>query len=168
MKKILTFFYFVISLQTVLAQIPQEDSLIKILSLTKVDSVKVNALVRLSSYNQSSQQGLNFAMAALQLSLKIKYAKGEAAALEQIGDHYVRVSNYLRALYYFLEELKISEIIHYTNGISISNGFIGYINMHQGDFEKALMYYRKANAVNNKDFTRLAILHGYGICIYVS
>ena len=58
MKKILTFFYFVISLHTVLAQIPQEDSLIKILSLTKVDSVKVKALVRLSSFNQSSQQGL--------------------------------------------------------------------------------------------------------------
>ena len=74
MKKIVTFFYFVISLHTVLAQIPQEDSLIKILSSTKVDSVKVNALVRLSSYNQSSQQGLNFAMAALKLTLKIKYA----------------------------------------------------------------------------------------------
>lgn len=161
MKKILTFFYFVISLHTVLAQIPQEDSLIKILSLTKADSVKVNALVRLSSFNQSSQQGLNYAMAALQLTIKIKYEKGEAAALEQIGDHYVRVNNYSRALYYFLEELKVSENIHDTNGISISNGSVGSINMYLGDFEKALMYYRKADAVNNNDFTRLAILHGY-------
>ena len=76
-----------------------------------------------------------------------------------MGDHFVRISNDSRALYYFLEELKISESIHDTNEISISNGSIGYIHMVQRDLEKALNYYRKADAVKNNDFTRMAILH---------
>ena len=161
MKKIILLFYFLIELQTAFTQAPQIDSLKKLLASTKEDTIKVEALVKLSFYDQTFQHGLDLAEEALQLSRKIKYKKGEAHALHQLGNQYgLGISNYPRALYYYLEALKIEEDLNDINGIASSYQSIGSIYLQQGDYEKALMYSRKANAMyHNNDFYRLAGLH---------
>ncbi len=142
------------------AQAPQIDSLNKLLDSAKEDTTKVNALVKLSFYDQNFQHGLNLAEEALQLARKIKYEKGEANALHQLGNQFEAISNFPRALYYFLEAFKIRQNINDINGVASSNESIGFVYMQQGDYEKALMYYHKANAMYNNAFYRLAVLHG--------
>ncbi|MCX6225542.1 MAG: hypothetical protein NTV01_12465 [Bacteroidia bacterium] len=86
MKKIFLLLFFSLSVVRISAQAPQVDSLYRLLAATKEDTVKVMTLVKLSFYDQSLQHGLDLAQEGLVLARKIKYEKGEAACLHQIGN----------------------------------------------------------------------------------
>jgi tetratricopeptide (TPR) repeat protein len=163
MKKILLYLIFSISIVRISAQVPQVDSLKKLLASTKEDSVKVMALVHLGFYEQSFQLGLDLAQEGLALAQKIKYEKGEAACLHQIANQYSSISNYPIALHYYLTALKIRERINDKKEIPDSYFCIGFIYQEQGDYKNAIKYYQKAEDMHIADSYRLALINsGFG------
>jgi tetratricopeptide (TPR) repeat protein len=104
-------------------------------------------LVRLSFYDQSFQHGLDFAEKALQLAQKLKFEKGQANSLHQIGNQYFSISNYSLSLHYYVEALKIRERISDTRGIAVSHLSIGSIYQLQGDYLNAIRYIQKAESM---------------------
>ena len=168
MKRIWLFLLFNLSVVTVLAQAPQIDSLKKLLAITKEDTVKIAALVKLSFYDPTFQHGLDLAEEALILARKIKYEKGEADCLHQVGNQYWFISNYPMALHYYLEALKIRERIDDKNGLAISYSGVGLIYKEQGDYKNAIDYFRKALPMYAGDKYRFALNNAYVADVYAA
>ena len=166
-KKTFLFLVLTLSVFKISAQAPQVDSLIKLLTTTKEDTVKVMVLVKLSFYDQSFQHGLNLAQEGLTLARKIKYEKGEAASLHQMANQYVMINNDPIALHYFFEALKIREHINDKNGIASSYSSIGFIYQRLGDYKNAIIYMQKAVSMHPDDNYRLAITNSNLGDIYV-
>lgn len=167
MKKIFLFLILTFSVFKISAQAPEIDSLNKLLHSTIPDTTRVEVLRQLSFYDQTFQHGLDWSTEGLALARKIKYEKGEAGCLKQIGNQYYGVSNYSMALHYYLESLKIRERIKDINGIANSNHGIGAIYFEQGDYRKSLSYYEKALLMHPVDNYRLAIVNqDYGDCYF--
>ena len=161
MKKIFLLLVFILFVMGISAQIPQVDSLNKLLASTREDTVKVMALARLSFYDQSFQHGLDLAQKGLALARKIKYKRGEAACFQQIGNQYNMISNWPVALNYFLQSLKIREQLNDKNGMASSYMGVGGIYKAQGDYTNAINYYQKADSINPGNIYRSAIIHSY-------
>ena len=66
------------------------DSLQKVLAQSKEDTLKVNTLVALcrAHANISPAEGFIYGQQALDLAIKLNYAKGQAYALKYIGNCY--------------------------------------------------------------------------------
>jgi len=167
MKKLFLFLLLSVSLVRISAQIPQVDSLKKLLATTKEDTVKVMVLIKLGFYDQSFQHGLDFAREGLALSRKIKYEKGEAAALHQIANQYIMINNDPIALQYYLKALKIREHINDRNCIASSYSAIGVIYLRLGDNKNAIVYIQKALSMYQDDNYRKALSNSYLGNIYV-
>ncbi len=155
MKKIFLFLILTFSVFKISAQVPVIDSLNKLLNTTIPDTTRVEVLRKLSLYDQTLQNGLDLCTKGLVLARKIKYDKGEAACLHQIGNQYASINNFSMALHFYLEALKIRERINDINGIAHSNHGVGIIYYEQGDCRKAISYYEKALVMKPVDNYRL-------------
>lgn len=149
-----------------MAQAPQLDNLYELLATTKEDTVKVMTLVKLGFYDQSFQRGMDFVQEGLILARKIKFEKGEAACLHQIGNQYRSISNFPIALHYYLDALKIWERIKDKNSIARSYNSIGTIYKEQGDYKNAIIYYQKAGSLHPDDFW-LALMNTHLGDVYI-
>jgi len=143
----------------VFSQTPQVDSLNELLAATKTDIIKVDVLCKLSFYDPSFQHGLDLAQEGLALSRKIGYQKGEANCLHQVGNQYWTISNFPMALHYYLESIKIRELIHDDTGMAVSLFSIGNIYQEQEDFKNALTYFRRAISSRKVSTYREALLN---------
>ena len=161
MKKLFLVLLFSVFILGIFAGIPQVDSLKKLLVTAKNDTVKVMALVKLSFYDQSFQHGLDYAEEGLALARKIKYAKGEAAALHQIGNQYDMIANEQKSLHFHLQALKIREHINDRNGMASSFNSIGLGYKRLGDYKTAISYIRKSVSLNVNDNYRLGLTNSY-------
>ena len=159
MKKIFLSCILCLSLINIFAQGPDVDSLKKLLALTKEDTVKVNLLVKLCFYDPSFQQGLNYAEEGLALARKIGYEKGEGDCLHQMGNLYFYISNYPKALHFYLEGLKIREKYKNKNKLLGSYSSIASILRKQGDYKKAIVYFQKGLALGADDKYRLSLVN---------
>lgn len=139
------------------ARAPEIDSLNKLLATTKEDTTKINTLCKLSFYDQSFQHGLDYAEEALRLARQIKYEKGEADCLHQIGNQYSVINNFALTLQYFLEALKIREYLNDKLGIARSYNAIGYVYIQLEDYKKAIEYCKRADSIKIFDNYRCAI-----------
>jgi tetratricopeptide (TPR) repeat protein len=157
MKKLMLLILSVIYINILFAQLPQVDSLSKILASTKNDTLKVNLLVKLSFYIPNFERGLDFANSAYQLAKKIHYEKGEANALHQIGNCYISISNYPASLHYFVESLEKSEQIDDKKSIAVSYVSIAGVYQLQEDYQNAISYLRKAESTTIQKNYQLAI-----------
>ena len=165
MKKIYLFIILTVSVYKISAQVPEIDSLNKLLHTTIADTSRVEVLRKLSYYEPSFQHGLDLALEGLTLARKIKFEKGEADCLRQIGNQYLSISNFSMALHYYLESLKIRERIKDINGIANSNHGIGLVYYEQGDYRKAISHYEKALLMQPIDNYRLAlVMQDFGRC----
>lgn len=153
MKHILTllFFTFHFSFLTLCeAQEKQSqthiDSLLAQLPKAKEDSNKVNLLVDLSfTYvDTNPDEGINYGKASLTLAEKLNWKKGMADANMRIGNNCVIISDYPKALEYFLKALNIFEEVGNKTGIAKDLSNIGIVYHYQADYPKALEYYFKA------------------------
>jgi tetratricopeptide (TPR) repeat protein len=158
MKKLFLVLLFSVSIIRISAEIPQVDSLKKLLATTKEDTVKVMALVKLSFYDQSFQHGLDLAQEGLALARKIKYEKGEAAALHQIANQYIGINDPI-ALHYYLKALKIGEHINNKNSMAASYNAIGIIYQRIGDYKNAIIYMQKAVSMHQDNIYLLALVN---------
>ena len=122
------------------------DSLLIELARSKEDTNKVNILNLLSSsyFLINPDSGHTFANNAYKIAIRLKWSKGIANSLTNIGISYWLKSDYPKALDYLFKSLKIYEEIGNKWGISKNLGNIGMVYYNQNDYSKAIDYYSRA------------------------
>ena len=125
------------------------DSLNRQLSIITVDTSRVNILIDLSAeyakydfYDFDSS--IMYGQQALVLAKKIKFHKGEAYALKQLGTTNYQKENRLEALDYYNQSLKVFEEMKNMKGISNMYNNIGAIYSNQDNKEMGLENYLKS------------------------
>lgn len=151
------------------------DSLIKIVSLSKNDTLKINALNLLSAEYKNSNNYLNAikhseeakttALSALKESTPSTVTKSLkqllSDALNDLGTIYQSQSEFETALENFQEALKIRQEIKDLKGAARTTLNIGINYRNQGDYPKALDNYFKALKIYEKTDDKKGIGQAY-------
>jgi tetratricopeptide (TPR) repeat protein len=95
------------------SQAPTIDSLKRVISKTKIDSVKVNTLVELSRVylDIDLNQAIEYGKQARKLAKKADFKKGQGNAYKAIVIGYYRQSNYPEAIVQYQNALDIYQKI---------------------------------------------------------
>lgn len=131
------------------AQNKKVDSLLTVLDNTVTDSARVKILNNISSeFNLSNPlKGMEYAKLALKLAQKIKYAKGESIALDNMAEGYNFTGNFNKAMEIYLDELVVDEKANNPRGMASTLMNIGILHSQQKDFQQALVYYLKTDSL---------------------
>ncbi len=141
------------------------DSLIKRANASADDTSKVNLLINLASdlYFEKRKDttnfnnGLKFADQALRLSEKLKFSKGKAYALLQVGNAYFKTENNVKAFEYFQIALKLGEQLNLSEVIAGAANKIGYIHCFvMNNPAKSKPYFEKALAIHKQSGNKKA------------
>ncbi len=111
--------------------------------------VSLNSLSKEIIKNDISQS-LIYARKALELANELKYPKGVAYSLKNIGLVQYYQGDYLEVLNSWTKSLKIFETIHDTIGIATLVNNLGAIYYSQGSNVKALDYYLRSLSISEK------------------
>ena len=145
------------------AQYPVPDSLKAALKEAKEDTIKFNILLNISSYylDSAPEGAVSYGMQALELARKLKYQRGSALALKNIGSAYYFRGNTPAALDYYNQALVIYDSLDDLVGkAKILNNF-GTIYYMNGADDKALENYFKSLEVAEKIGALPDIATGY-------
>jgi two-component system, NarL family, sensor kinase len=148
MKNVLYSFLFVLSAGVSCAQ-SNIDSLLLSLKTEKEDTNKVNHLNDLLWELMDTDTGLVYGNQALILSQKLKWNKGTAETLRNIGTYYYSRANYPQSLDYYLRSLKMEEAGGNKKGIASCLSNIGLVYKSEGAYNKALDYYSDAFEIDS-------------------
>jgi tetratricopeptide (TPR) repeat protein len=139
------------------------DSLKKLVSTTRQDTIRVQAYIGLSDeyawyYPDTS---LSYAMPGLALAKKIRYEMGELRMLFAMSEALATQYNYSRALQLRFQALELAKKLNMPEGIALAYFLIGTVYADSRiDDEKALFYYRKSMASHNTLFPRAEVMYG--------
>ena len=130
------------------------DSLLRIFEKAPADSHKIKTAILISAQHSNVDHSLYWANHALSLSKKYKWRRGEGKSHDQVSAVYNRVSNYPKVMEHLLPALEISEETgDYWEAVALLRK-IGRVFAKQGDYDNALVYYRRVVQVcrqNNFD-----------------
>lgn len=136
------------------------DSLLKIIKTTDIDTVKVNALNKLSKtfFYIDPQRIKIYAEQGIDLAKKINYSRGIADCTNNLGLYYYSQQDFVKSLKLHLAALGIYDSIGYFKGSAIAYLNIGIINYSQGNFDNSIEYFTKALNVFSelKDYQKVA------------
>lgn len=144
------------------AQQPVIDSLQRVLSVSRIDTAKVNIYNALAhEFRESNPDSTQFyAAKALQLSDKSRYEFGMANALLNKGNAFVILSDYPKARQNFLAAQKHFENLlgsgsdiaenRIQNGLARAYASAGVVFSEENDYSKALENYFKALKIYQK------------------
>ncbi|HKK41980.1 MAG TPA: tetratricopeptide repeat protein, partial [Bacteroidales bacterium] len=109
----------------------------------KDDTVKVKLLIQIcdSLYRTKPEKTIKYATEALDLSIKLKFRKGEAYAEKSLGMGYYIKADYVKANDHFQKALNIFGLIHDKVGQSNMLSNLGTLYNNKGADAKALDYY---------------------------
>jgi serine phosphatase RsbU (regulator of sigma subunit)/DNA-binding CsgD family transcriptional regulator len=146
LKKILVLFVICIfwNKNSIQSQSFEIDSLLTELNQAKEDTTKVNILNNISYqfyFVGDFDTELKYAEDALNLAKKLKWKKGIAHALKNIGSAYDDKGNYIEALEYYTQSIKLFEEIGSKKGIADTYNNIGSVYVNQGNYVEALKKY---------------------------
>ncbi len=112
----------------------------------KEDTSQVNLLNRLAMSIRESDHDLaaKYAQSALELSEKLGYLKGKAAALGNLGWVSYRKTDFVGTLQYSIEAMKISEQIGDKAEMARSMNNIAAVSYEQKQYDKAIADFRHA------------------------
>lgn len=132
--------------------IDQIDSLKKQLKQSKVDTNKVNLLIKLSYYSSrfNPNEGLEYGTNALELAKELDWEKGLSAAYSSVGTNYYALSDYNNSINYYKESLKLSRKNNSEEKIASALFNIGICYDNLGQFDKALDYFFQALEINEQ------------------
>lgn len=157
MKKILVFGLMAIcAIHLVFAQAENDEKTIEQLKddleNANTDSFKVNLLHTLSyTYMYiKPDSAVYYAKEGLELAEKLKWEKGEAKCLNDIGLTQQFMGNYPKAMESFLKSLKISEERNDKKQVSRSLDCIGNLYIAQGEYRKGLGYLFKEKEIQEQ------------------
>jgi len=113
---------------------------------------KIDYMIELSElyFEISLKKSADYADSALLESRKTNYKKGEADALNKIGNIHWITSNFNAAMESYLEALDIREEIGDSAGIAGCYNNLGIIASEFNDFDIAIEYTQKAYVINSK------------------
>jgi class 3 adenylate cyclase/lipopolysaccharide biosynthesis regulator YciM len=129
------------------------DSLKSIVETDAKDTAMVSTLNALSIEalnNKNIPEALIYAKQANELAGSLKYNKGEAYALKNIGLAEYYQGNYEKVFEFWTKSLKEFESIPDTLGIANMSSNLGVIYYDQGGYVKALSYYLKSLSYSEK------------------
>ena len=119
------------------------DSLKAVVERGKKDSTTVNSLNELSSALLAEgefEESLRFAAKAEALADEIKFTKGKAYALKQIGLVHYYQGNYLEVFDDWTKSLENFEVINDSVGIANLLTNLGTVYYSQGSYDKAIEF----------------------------
>ncbi|MEO6550092.1 MAG: tetratricopeptide repeat protein [Ferruginibacter sp.] len=127
----------------------QIDSLKLAISKEKTDTGKIILIYQLSHAYQDSRpdSALLLAQEAYYMAKNNNFIKGESWALNQMAVAFGSIGNFPRALEYYIEQLKIEEKRGYADNIAGIYLNIALLYSNSRDYEKAIIYARKANEI---------------------
>ena len=113
---------------------------------------RIDYMIELSElyFEISLKKSADYANSALLESRKLNYKKGEADALNKIGNIHWITSNFNPAMERYLEALDIREEIGDSVGIAGCYNNLGIIASEFYDYDVAIEYTQKAYVINNK------------------
>jgi adenylate cyclase len=123
---------------------PHAKAQVKNVNLT--DTVKVNALLQQfkETVGESQDKSFGYAREAKEISEKLNYKKGLAAALKSMGIARYYAGKNLQAVDYWQQSIKVFESINDNTGVANILSNIGAIYFDQGEDDKALDYYLRS------------------------
>jgi len=132
------------------AQNSKIDSIKKVISASKEDTLKVNSLISLSKefLSISPQETINYAITARDLAQKTDFKSGLAYAYKNIGIAYFTLGNYVGSLENYNHSLAVFDSLKDKSGVANILSNEGAVYFNQGDDEKALELYLKALQVS--------------------
>ncbi len=135
------------------------DSLARVIAQTPDDSVKVNALIDLSTQalDTDAQLAIHFGNQAKSLALSTAYTRGLALAYKAIARGYVILANYPEALVQYQRSLEVFESIGLKAGIANILSNIGVVYFNNGEDTKAIEYHLKSLKVSEEINDRMRI-----------
>lgn len=141
------------------SQTEELDSLKKITSQHEDDSVKVNALIALStaSLSMDSKQAMQHASDALALAKDIDFPKGMAYSYKAIGMANFYQGNYPETVIQFQHSLEIFEAIPYKVGVANILSNLGVTYFNAGEDSKAIDYYLRSLRISEEVNDKLRI-----------
>ncbi|HUU89491.1 MAG TPA: tetratricopeptide repeat protein, partial [Candidatus Glassbacteria bacterium] len=111
------------------------------------------------------KEALGYYRKALEIWKTVKYSKGKANTLKEIGTIYLQESDYDKTLLFYDEALEIYRRIGKTEDIAKMHINFGVVNEYSGDLKKALEHYQQGLAyfkeIGNKQNIGAA-LHNIG------
>jgi len=145
------------------AQSNEIDSLKKILRVEKDEKQRVSILESLSYAYLSAHPdtALKYALAGLQLSQKIKYARGEMICTNAIANVYFNIGEYPKALELYLQYLEMKEKAKDGSSIAIAYFNLANVYTETKDYRHALMYLNMAKKEDEKAKDTAAILYDW-------
>jgi two-component system NtrC family sensor kinase len=135
------------------------DSVRNILKTTDNDTVRVDALVRLSDYYKFNRpdSAIYYSTEALKLANQIKYEKGIIEAINFLSISHKTLGNYPKALQISLQGIKLAEKYKLSGQKARFLNAIGLIYFDVGEFELALQANREAIELNDGNEIMLAV-----------
>ncbi len=161
MRRVTNFisFCFVFSFFAAYAQNSEIDSLKKYISIRGDDSLKVNALITLSSKYLGSdhQEAMRCGYKALDLAEEIDFQKGRAYAYKAIGLANYYQANYPEAVIQFQNSLTVFDSLSFKVGIANILSNLGATYFNAGDDAKAIDFYLRSLRISEEVNDRLRI-----------
>ena len=155
MKKIITFFCFIVSMETVFAQNDSIDIKLQTILSEKNDDTRIGKLYDYVLLIQELDPNLNllFAQKLLFLAQKQKDNLSEAFAYSQIGYQAYTTGNSNKSLEYSLKSLRIAEDVNNAALLAIVNNRLGH--NYNIDLNKQLDIYHTAfsESLKTNNFT---------------
>ncbi len=148
-KKYLSFSVLVLLFFDLSSQNNYSDSLLNLYNKTKIDTIKINILYKLSKkeiYN-NPEKAIKYSEKALHLSEKNNYDKGKAQSLDIFGIYHQYKGEYSEADSLYKKSLKIRKRMKNPNLITVSYNNLGVLNRLKGEYKKSEKYFIKASKI---------------------
>ncbi|MDB5229624.1 MAG: histidine kinase, partial [Chitinophagaceae bacterium] len=132
MKKIMLLLLCVAVISNLFAQQKKIDSLKLLITKAASDTARVSLLNELCfvTFDGNPEEAFTISRQADSLAKKVKFRRGEARALDLMGDALERLGNYPKSLEVQLESLKMNEELKDTG--AIAGCMISLANLHSG------------------------------------
>lgn len=139
------FFYLMILLGQVQAQVPQTDSLLQVVQKMPEDTSKVLKLNEIATMVMgiNPKQGYEIAVEALKLAEKLDYVKGKGLSYKTLGNTQYMQGSLKEAITYYEQGLQEYFSINNIDGVASCENNIGLVYNDMGDYEKAMKFHLK-------------------------
>ncbi len=137
---------FILCAQIVAAQgIKKTESLDSILRNIKDPNEKVDLIIQFldKPENYYADNAIDFANRAYLIAEQNNYALGKVRAMLNLGNYYLRGSDYKKAMEYAQKSREMAEDLDFKKELANSNSIIGLIYNELGDYDNCSQYFFK-------------------------
>jgi len=151
MKRNIMIIVTVLVMTSLFAQTAEIDSLRANVGKT-IGTEKVDALNQLSKvlWLEDPEISIENGNTSLMLSRKLKYKKGEAEAINNIGGAYYYLNDFDTAVEHFIKSLKLRKKIGDKKDIIIALNNLGIVQESLNNYEQALKYYIESMEIESE------------------